>query len=197
MCELTDIVRYCKPSSAGFNKVVIFRLEDVQTIPKVKCNVVVDDDIELISESRPYIIQADKQSIAYVEEQVFDKAGDYWNQNLNLNVKVVRPSVVTMAKKLQNKRVHVLFGDRNKQYRLLYNARLKARNENGPRHSGPNGFSFSFTKQSIDPAPFYGGALFESEIIIDNNDLILIPPSGQRYRLEVDNCGALITTLIP
>lgn len=195
MCDLRDIQRWCGPTTAGITEINIIVPGDVLTLPKAYCTPLINSDLEFKPEKRAYVIKADRKSVAFNEKSNNDRSGDIFDRSFSFSINRDRPDVADLAEKLKNRRFHVLYRDRNVYGKLLTNMRVVTDTANGPQWNGRNGTIFNFTGRSEKKAPFYGGTL-SGEIVVDNSDLVLVAPNGKRYLLEVDNCGALVTTLI-
>lgn len=194
MCDLRDIERICQ-NSGGIRTIRFIVPSHVSSIPTQYCTPNLAEDIELEEGKRSYVINFSKGSATFTERSVTDnRAGDFFQQTLVFYCAQDREEVADLAEKLKNRRFHIVYTDWNGKKKLAANLRLQSETTIGGKKADKNGTTFTATGRSEKKSPFIEGTI-SNEVPVDS-DLILIAPNGQRYRVTVDACGALVTVPI-
>lgn len=195
MCDLRDIERLCQAYVGGLQEIYIIVPLDVSSIQTQYCTPNLTEDVELEEGKRAYVMKFSKGTGTFIERSIIDnRAGDYFQQTISYFLPKDRVEVADLKQKVKNRRFHLIYKDGNNQRKVLQNLRIQTETNTGDKKTARNGASFTCTARSTKPAPFLLGEI-SNEVPVEG-ELILIAPNGQRYRITVDTCGALVTVPI-
>jgi len=191
-CALRDIEKWCGVNNAGIREINLIVPSDVYTAPAQYYTPNLDGSIELVSGAQVYNIAFDRRSASFTEKLITnERFGDYYQQTLQFSIRRDRVEVADLIERMRNRRVHVLYTDKNGLQKFVRNMRAAPETQTGAAPSDRNGSLFQFVGQSEKKAPFMNQEI--GNVIVEGDKIILVSPSGQRWLLAVDNCGAVVT----
>lgn len=161
--SLVHIDRWRCANRGGVKRVKLVLPEDVATYSSATA----EAGIEVSTGKEIYHIEVDPRT-GYHEEQLVANGdqGDRHNRRVGFDIRRLRQNVVTLRRRLMNRRVHVIFTDENDETYLYLNMRLRQANTTN-RHGQKNKTDLVFSGAGILPAPYVIGQLIEDPIVAD------------------------------
>lgn len=189
-CSLSQIEKICR-SFGGVNLIQIILPEGLITPIDSGCTLVQSENLEFLgAELEPFSIAFARNSAQFSERHVSsNRAGDYFEQSLSFEVPKSRLVVSRNIQFLKNRRVHILFRDRNGQVRIILFAHVTADTSTRQKRAERNGYVFKASAQSRIPALFYTGEIINlpqsSNYVMgdpDTNQVWGDPDSGEVWK---------------
>ncbi|MCB0637233.1 MAG: hypothetical protein KDC54_11480 [Lewinella sp.] len=186
-CGLQSIERACGPILVGLSTVQIILPADVDTYPLRGLSGLWETDMVLSATATLYSMDFDRGTAGWNQDSQPSDGGDSYTDTVTFRIKKDRAAQVSFLERIRNRAVHLIITDEHGQKRLIMNARLRTRAENGPRGSR-NTYNYTFESTSERPTAFLAGEVTTTEgtILIS---VVLQSPDGNYWSLAVGICG--------
>jgi hypothetical protein len=151
---MIDILRLCGVTIGSLRKIFIILPEDVSKFGAAPYIVPVTTEAMLYNGTREYSVKADRNTAIFTEKKVTNnKAGDYYEQNIQFQIRQLRVDVDYVSQFLINRRVHLLTVDNNGRVMFHKMMRQTDAATTGDQWTAKNGYTFTFTSRTPRKQP--------------------------------------------
>ncbi len=179
--DLNHIGKVCS-NSGGIVFIMAFNMDNV--VPAISG--IQTGDPDFTDPDKVWSIQFRRNKAGYVERPKNGKGGVSWTQTLSAEVARARLSVEQFIRTVGNRRIGLVYVDRNGFIRYLYDMRLQASYATGSSRTDANVYTLQFSKESRKKTDYIAGEI-DVDVVIGGPPITGGPGPSTKQYLRMQN----------